>query len=143
MSKKRKLLEKSLRYFLGVIFFLYGLTKFFKMQKFGMDISGEITQLPSDQLFWYFFGYSYLYLIFLGIIECLGGILILIEKTKRFGVLLIFSLGANITLLDFIYQIGPVRFWALFLTILSSLLIWIDIAPYKKAFLNLIDSTNN
>lgn len=64
--------------------------------------------------------------------ETLGGILFIVPKTQRIGALISFSLMANITLMDFIYEIGPVKYWALFLTVLSSTYIFLEKEKYLK-----------
>lgn len=123
----------GIRYALGIVFIIYGMTKFFRLQNFDLQVSGDINNVSSSDLFWYFFGYSNVYLYFLGIIEFGSGLLILSKRFHRVGTLSCLALAANVTLLDFVYNIGPVRFWALFLTVSSALLIFLDRKPYQSA----------
>ena len=133
----KKLFTKLSHWFLGFVIFLYGLTKFFRMQGFDTKLTGEISEVASDDLFWYFFGYSDVYLYYLGTVECLAGLLLFFERTKRLGLLMFLILLGNITLMDFVYNIGPVKYWATFLTIYSAALILLDIKPYERALLAL------
>lgn len=131
----------ALRYGIGCIFIIYGIVKFFRMQKFSMEVTGEITAVPPDQLFWYFFGYSQALLNIIAIFEMSGGFLMVLSRTRRIGTLICLGLAANITLFDFVFDVGPVRYWALFLTLCCGLLVVTDIGRYRQALVILLDNT--
>ena len=121
------------RIVLGLILFLYGLTKFFRLQDFNIRPGTLITETPSDELFWFFFGYSDLYLNYLGIVECGLALLLWFGRTYRLGLLGSVALFANIALMDFVYDIGPVKYWVTFLTLWSVFLVCLEWKVYRAA----------
>ncbi|MBS1982567.1 MAG: DoxX family membrane protein [Bdellovibrionales bacterium] len=133
-------LKLAIRYFLGAIFILYGLQNFFRLHPFDVPITGDIHSVKSADLFWYFFGYSQGYVVYLGAIEVISGILIIIPRTFRLGALAIAVTATNIAILDFVYSVGPVQYWVSFLALLSFSLIIMDRLPYQTALQTLMTS---
>lgn len=70
----------------------------------------------------------------MGIVECAIGLLLIIRFTQRIGAVCSVGLTANIALLDFIYDIGPVKYWVSFLCLVSIMLIATERALYLSAF---------
>jgi hypothetical protein len=118
----------------------YGYLKFIKGQGFNLPISGEIRDLHSSSLFWYFFGYSHLYLIYIGILECAGGLLLIFKKTWRLGALISLAILGNIMIMDYVYNVGHVKYLITNFTIIITLLIYADKKSFVKAFNELIHS---
>ena len=65
--------------------------------------------------------------------ELLAGSLLL-TRAYRIGALISLAMMANITVIDFVYDIGPVKWWALGLCVASSLIIISEIEVYQRAF---------
>lgn len=122
---------------LGLILFLYGLTKFFRLQDFNIRPDTLITETPSDELFWFFFGYFDLYLNYLGVVECGLALLLWVSRAYRLGLLGSVALFANIALMDFVYDIGPVKNWVTLLTLWSALLVGLEWKVYRAALTRL------
>jgi hypothetical protein len=60
---------------------------------------------PSD-LFWNFFGHSYLFGCIIGGLQIAGAMLLLFRRTRLVGVFILLPVLANILLMDIFYQIG-------------------------------------
>lgn len=137
-------MKTAARWFVGVIFIFYGVLKYFRWHWYYIDkgFSGEINAIPSDQLFWYCFGYSHFYVYLLGTAEIASGILLCHPRTYRIGALGCFFLGLNITILDFAYNVGPVRYWVLTLTLISAAIMASELASYRKAMGELMVKSN-
>ena len=135
--------HKFLRIILGIVLIQYGFLKFFKLQGFSLPVSGDINSVSGAQLFWYFFGYSYVYLIFAGSLECAAGFFLLFKGTWRLGALLAVTLLLNITVMDYVYNVGPVKYLATNLTALFCLLIVVDRQRFIQALRELTTTDRN
>jgi hypothetical protein len=127
------------RLILGATFAVYGVVKLTGTQLHHVHSSARLDQLSSSELFWYFFGYSRPYVVALGVAELAAAILLVLPQTRRLGTLAWIAFGAHITMLDFAYDVGPVRFWVLGLTLCCVTLVASDCAPYRRALANLFD----
>lgn len=127
-----------LRFLMGAIMIHYGWLKFTKGQGFSLPISGEINSLSGASLFWYFFGYSYFYLVYIGILECVAGLLLFFHRTWRLGALLSLTLLGNIAVMDYVYNVGHVKYLVTNFTAILILLIYLDREPFLRAFRALI-----
>ncbi len=123
------------RFAIAIIFIIYGLAKLFGIQKFAVGTPGELANIPMHQLFWYFFGYSKIFIYVLGLLELASAAFILFTKTKRVGVLFCLLLSMGICSLSFIYNIGPVKYITLGMTGLCIVLIISEFDKYKNAIL--------
>ena len=122
-----------MRVVVGAILVLYAVVKFAGVQLHRVDIHSDIATLSSDELFWYFFGYSRVYAFFLAGAELVAGILLVVPVTARFGALAVLAVMVNVTILDFAFDVGPVRFWALGLTVCCVSFVVVDIDRYRDA----------
>jgi uncharacterized membrane protein YphA (DoxX/SURF4 family) len=62
-----KAIDLLLRFVIATVFIIYGLAKLFGIQKFASGTHGELANIPMSQLFWYFFGYSKIFIYSLGL----------------------------------------------------------------------------
>lgn len=60
---------------------------------------------PSE-LFWSFYGYSYLFGCIIASLQIIGAMLLLFGRTRLVGVFILLPVLANILLMDIVYQIG-------------------------------------
>ncbi len=123
----------------GLTYCVYGVLKLLHMQRFDIVVSGEITQVPGNELFWYFFGYSRPYLWFVGLTQLAGGLMMAAPKTRRIGALMCLVLGGNITIMDFAWGIGWVSWWALFLTVCCIAVVAAEWRAYRRALAVLLE----
>lgn len=117
-------------YYVSITLILFAVSKFFGHQ-FRVKNFLEYTplgELTNMQLAWAFFGRSYNYNLFLGIIEFTAGALILFNRTRLAGLLLAMIMYTNIVLIDYEYEVNAALQHA---TIeFTIVLIWL--LPYLK-----------
>lgn len=124
----------TFRLFMGIIFLIYGLIKFWPGQ-FG-DVTGTpVAQGKSEGfiLAWKFFGYSRFYEIFIGCGEVIAAILVMIPVTATFGAIIYLPIAVNITVINFCYQIG-VADLSLVLSLMCLTLLWLDRKKLMQIF---------
>ncbi len=130
-------LRLYVRFTLAAAMFLYGADKIIPAQMPPPDLVnlmqpfGEIT---SFRLVWSFIGTSHAYETFCGLVETLGGVLLLIPGTTMLGALV--SLGAmtQVFLLNMCYGV-PVKSWAAHLLLCAVFLLLPDARRLLNLFL--------
>jgi len=104
-------IEKVLRYFTAFYIIRYGVVKFYNFGKplqfdlYTYHLDTTIRELSGTELLWVFYSYAPLYTFFIGIIECIGGVLLFSPKYKIYGALLLLPILANVFLLNYFYDI--------------------------------------
>lgn len=120
-------LENAISWIVVFAMFLYGFGKIIQFE--GATSTNKIvSEMSGHELMWAFYGYSKYFIFILGFLEIIGGILILIKKTRLIGCLFTSTILFNIILQDFFYNI-PVG--ALKAAIIYQLLIIIILWFYK------------
>ena len=107
-------------YYLAYILLKYGFDKIFKAQFYLPEpniLNSKFGDLSRDILYWSTIGTSRYYSISLGIIEVFTAILLLINRTRIFGLLLAIGVFANIVLVNFSFDISVKTFSTLLLAI--------------------------
>lgn len=117
---------------LYVFFFLtaYGIGKVIGAQFYTPDaIPPEIETMPiglvSDfELAWVFMGRSYGYMLFIGLAEIIGAFLLLFNKTKLVGTLVLIPIMVNVILFDifFLDEYGALAGATLYLIMLLAII---------------------
>ncbi|HEX2607222.1 MAG TPA: hypothetical protein VHK91_07575 [Flavisolibacter sp.] len=116
------------RYYLALCCIGYALIKMACLQMPFPSLSQMATPLgdfSSMRLLWVFIGASPPYQVFLGCMELLAAILLFNRKTVTSGLLLAFTLFANISLLNLAYDVG-VKIFSLHLLAICLLLLGRD-----------------
>ncbi|MEO8151332.1 MAG: hypothetical protein ABI723_27115 [Bacteroidia bacterium] len=94
-------------YYVSYTLILFAVSKFlghqFRVKNF-VEYT-PLTDLSSMQLAWAYFGHSYHYNLFLGIIELIAASLILFQRTRLAGLLLALGMYTNIVLIDFEFEV--------------------------------------
>ena len=118
---------------LYVFFFLtvYGLGKIFGGQFYGPDaIPPEIANMPIEQisdfdLAWVFMGRSFGYILFIGLAEVIGAVLLLFNRTKLVGTLILIPILVNVIVFDifFLDKYGALASATLYLIMLFAILL--------------------
>lgn len=107
---------------------IYGFAKIFKGQ-FADPSLERLLQPVGDMspmgLAWTFMGYSFLYNIFIGLGELLGGILLLFRKTLTLGSMVIVGVMTNVAVMNFTYDI-PVKLFSVHLILMAMVLLLAD-----------------
>ncbi len=108
-------------YYLALQLLKYGVDKIFKNQFYIPEPNILYTLLGNvdkDLLYWSSMGTSHFYNIFLGSLEVLTAILILIKRTRLIGLLLSFGIMGNVIAVNFGFDIS-VKLFSLFLLYLT------------------------
>lgn len=102
-------LELASRWYVFILLTTYGLGKLLGGQFYRKgDLPYEIANIPLSEvggfdLAWSFMGYSYAYILFIGISQLIGASLLLFERTKLFGVFVLIPILLNIIVFDAIF----------------------------------------
>jgi hypothetical protein len=114
------------------VLFLFGWMKIFKLH---LNTSIVYLDMPIGNLSGYefstaFYGYSYSFIIFIGSLQLIGSTLLLFQRTRLLGILILSPILANIIVTNIAYAIGlGVTLMASFL-LLGCLFILLD--DYEK-----------
>jgi len=134
LTKKDKIeiFEYAISWIVVLAMFLYGGAKVIQFQG-AVDIDKTVAEMTGMELMWAFYGYSKAFAITLGIFEVVGGILILIRKTRLIGCLFTSTILINVILQDIFYG---VHVGALKAAILYQLLILIILWLHKDKIMS-------
>jgi hypothetical protein len=96
--------ELATRIYVCLFMLAYGGGKFVQFKGATQTIK-PVSALTGQELMWAFFGYSQAMPIFIGVLQIIGGLLLLSNKTKLFGVAVLFPILTNIILMDLVYGV--------------------------------------
>ena len=105
----KKLLSLVCRGYLFVFINFYGIGKimggqFYRKGKLPEAIANTtLEQANAYELAWTFMGYSFGYILFVGVLQIIGAWLLLWNKTKLLGVLILLPILTNIIVFDIIF----------------------------------------
>ena len=126
---------------LYVFFFLtfYGLGKVMGAQFYTPDLippeieTMPIRQIPDFDLAWVFMGRSYGYMLFIGLAEFIGAIMLLFNRTKLIGTFILIPIMVNVIVFDifFLDEYGALASAIIYLIMLLSIL-WVNKAKIMK-----------
>ncbi len=122
------LLRTVVRYWLAAAALSYGVIKLFALQMPFPTLSQLATPLGDFlpmRLSWMFVGYSRVYQVFTGAVETAAGLLLLKRSTVTLGLMLGAAAFANVTLINFAYDV-PVKLYASHLLLGAALLLALD-----------------
>lgn len=122
-----------IKYYLAFTLTYYGLAKMFSQQFLQFDLQTLNTTFGDASpmnLAWAFYGYSYYYQFFIGLVE-VSSILILFKRTERLGTIITFIVTLNIVTINYFFNI-PMKLMASYLFIFSIVLVinnWSKLKP--------------
>lgn len=98
---------RALRFVVSFFIILYGFAKLNGSQFtiLASELDKPMGQVSGFWLTWYYFGYSPVYGNFLGLVQILGGVLLMFRKTTLLGSCILFPVVTNIILIDIFYRI--------------------------------------
>ncbi len=134
-----------LRYTLIINCFGYGLAKVFLMQMSFPSLSNLATPLGDllpMRLSWLFIGYSGKYQFFLGMVECVAGLLLIFRRTTTLGTLLCAGIFMNVAIMNLSYDI-PVKIFSIHLLGMSLLLLSFEYHRLVDIFIRNIPAIRN
>ena len=107
-------IQNLLRYYLGLVAFMYGTIKIF-VQQMGFPTLSQLATPLGDFLpmrfSWLFVGYSAPYQIYSGVAEVIVGLLLFYRKTVLAGILMGIAVFVNVLMLNLSYDI-PVKLFS-------------------------------
>ncbi len=109
LGMNKWIFELVCRWYVFIFLNFYGLGKIAGMQFYRKGrLPAEVAELTLDSadafsLAWTFMGYSFPYILFVGILQIIGAWFLLWNKTKFFGVLILLPIMANIIIFDIIF----------------------------------------
>jgi hypothetical protein len=130
-------LKLMLRYTLIINCLGYGFAKVFLNQMSFPSLSNLSTPLGDllpMRLSWLFIGYSGNYQFFLGLVECIAGILLLFRKTATLGALFAAGIFANVAIMNLSYDI-PVKIFSIHLFSMALFLLAFEYKRLADIFL--------
>ncbi len=104
-----KIVEIVCRWYVFIFLNFYGIGKimggqFYRRGQLPQEIaSTTIEQASAYELAWSFMGYSFLYILFVGVSQIVGAWLLLWDRTKLLGVMILFPIMVNIIVFDCIF----------------------------------------
>ena len=105
---------------------VYGLGKIVQFEE-AIAVNKTVDEMSGMQLMWVFYGYSKPFVITSGVFEIIGGILLLIKKTRLMGCLFSSTILVNVILQDILYgvHIGALKA-AIIYQILIVIILWLN-----------------
>jgi len=124
-------------YYLALMLFKYGIDKVFKSQFYLPEpniLYTPLGYLDKDILFWSTMGTSYSYNIFMGAIQLLSALLLLVKRTRVIGLLLSCGIFTHIIAINFSFDIS-VKLYSIFLLMISLLILSPNFYRLYKIFI--------
>lgn len=134
LSFFKSCVEWSLRLFVGMSMGVYGIAKTTQFDD-PAAITTAVKDLSGMRLMWVFYGYSKPYVMIIGGLEMLGGLMLMFNRTKLLACLLLTVILSNITLQDFYYGINQGALWsAIFYQLFIVIILFGERARLTKLF---------
>ena len=108
---------------------VYGISKPVQFQSFKDATNVNVSE--GHKLMWTFYSYSLIYPIIIGVFEVLGGMLLLFDRTRILGCILLTIILSNIILQDFVYEITALNS-AIYYQMLILIILVFDFKKVKK-----------
>lgn len=102
-----KTFEKSIRLFAGAFICIYAFAKPWQFPD-STGITTPVGEMAGMTLMWSFFGYSKIVPIIIGVFELTGALLLVFDKTKLLGALLLAPIMFNIAMFDVVYEVSAI-----------------------------------
>ena len=123
---KIEIIENAISWIVVLAMFIYGGGKLIQFDG-AADIDKTVSELTGMELMWAFYGYSKSFAMTLGILEMIGGILILIKKTRIIGCIFTSAILVNIIFQDIYFgvHLGALKA-AILYQILILIILWLN-----------------
>lgn len=120
-TDKIEILENAITGIIVLAMFIYGFGKFIQFNG-ASSVDKSVAEMTGMEIMWAFYGYSKPFAITIGVLEVLGGLLLLMKRTRLIGCVVLSTILINIILQDLFYE---VHLGALKAAILYQLLIFV------------------
>lgn len=118
-------------YIISYVMILFSTAKLFNVQFNVYNFAGykPLNETPLFTHAWSFFGRSYVYNAFLGIIELVIGIFILFKRTRLLALLMAVGVYVNVLIIDFEFEVKSAQMHAM----IEFLIVLLLLIPYYKS----------
>lgn len=144
LDNKRKNYNKAFYWFLVIVrifliafMLLYGFVKVFQIQFQSPSLVRLLQPLGEFSpmgLAWTYMGYSKGFSIFAGLMEILGGVLLISRKTSTLGAFIIIGVMTQVAMMNLMFDI-PVKLFSIHLVIMASVIFMTDIKRFISVFI--------
>jgi hypothetical protein len=131
----QSVIELAARWYVFIFLNIYGVGKiaggqFYRRGALPEDVANlRLGEAPAFDLAWTFMGYSFVYILFIGLAEVVGAWLLLWERTKLLGVAVLLPIMVNILVFDVIFLD---RYGALASATIYTLLLFVILVCNKE-----------
>jgi hypothetical protein len=138
-----EIFENAISWIVVFAMFIYGGSKMFQFDG-ASEIDKTVSEMTGMELMWAFYGYSKSYAIILGLLEIIGGTLILMKRTRIIGCLLTSTILVNVILQDIFFEVhlGALKA-AILYQLLILIILWLNkdkVIQSIKALINFNES---
>ncbi|WP_313254672.1 hypothetical protein [Empedobacter sp.] len=127
-------------FFISFSMIIYGILKPLQFENFTNSTNIGVSQ--GHKLMWTFYSYNKLYPIIIGVLEILGGVTIIFNRTRIIGYIILFTILININLQNYFFEIKALSTSMLYLIILT-LLFCFDFKKIKNIFRIILEKQDN
>ncbi|MDG1476420.1 MAG: hypothetical protein P8Q14_04690 [Vicingaceae bacterium] len=128
------LIESSLSWMVALMMLTYGFGKI--VQFTGTDSTEKVvSQLSGMELMWTFYGHSFIFALIIGTFEVIGGILLLLKRTRVLGCFLLTAILTNVIIQDIVFEVHKGALYsAIIYQLCISIIIWFNRTKIITAF---------
>lgn len=126
-----------LRIFLVLAMFLYGFVKVFQLQFSPPTLVRLLEPLGNFSpmgLAWTYMGYSQGFNFFVGMMEILGGILLIPRRTSTLGAFIVVGVMTHVAIMNFMFDI-PVKLFSVHLALMALVIFLTDFRRFLNVFI--------
>ena len=140
---KIEIFENAISWIVVLAMFIYGGAKLFQFDGV-TEINKTVNEMTGMELMWAFYGYSKSFAITLGVFEVIGGILILIKRTRIIGCLFTSTILVNVIFQDIYFgvHLGALKA-AILYQLLILIILWLNKEKLIKSIKTLLTSEKN
>jgi hypothetical protein len=137
---KLEIFENAISWIIVLAMFIYGGAKIVQFDG-AAEIDKTVSELTGMELMWAFYGYSKSFAITLGIFEIIGGILILIKRTRIIGCLFTSTILVNVIFQDIYFgvHLGALKA-AILYQLLILIILWLNKEKLIRSIKTLLES---
>jgi hypothetical protein len=134
LEEKRDILENAISWVVVMAMMVYGLGKITQFGNLHQE-NKTVSELSGMELMWVFYAYSKPYALTIGFFEVLGGLLMILKKTRLIGCFLVSAILVNVILQDIFYGVlvGALKA-ALFYQSLILIVLWLNRKKILEGF---------
>jgi hypothetical protein len=137
---KIEIFENAISWIIVLAMFIYGGAKIVQFDG-AAEIDKTVSELTGMELMWAFYGYSKSFAVTLGIFEIIGGILILIKRTRIIGCIFVSTILVNVIFQDIYFgvHLGALKA-AIMYQFFILIILWLNREKLIRSLKTLLES---